>query len=61
MVEEVCVLEQSGYIFDYQDKIVLVEGQKVNTFDEMFELVNQEKYRSRESLEVVLIPLVSGG
>jgi hypothetical protein len=60
-IEEVCELEQARYIFFYKDKMVLIEGQKVNTFAELVEFANQEKYRGRESLEVVLIPAVVGG
>jgi hypothetical protein len=61
LVEEVSELEQARYIFDYKGKIVLIEGQKVDTFDELVEFADQEKYCRRESLEVVLIPLIAGG
>ena len=61
--EEVRDFEQARYfLFSYgNDAIVAVEGQVVNSYEELLQLASQEPYKDKESLEVVLLPAVVGG
>ena len=61
--EDICELEQARYRFSYgSGVVVMVEGQVVNSYDELVQLAAQDKYKDREFLEVVLIvDLVAGG
>ena len=55
-------LEQAKNHFDYESEtIVLVEGQVVNSHEELVRLSTQEQYKDREFLEVVLLPFIDGG
>jgi hypothetical protein len=46
---------------NFQAAIVMVEGRHVHSFDELTELLKQEKYRGKELLEVIMAPAVVGG
>ena len=62
--EETRDFEQVQYfLFSYGDSaIVLVEGQVVNSYEELLQLAAQDCYKDKESLEVVLLPAaISGG
>ena len=59
--EEVCELEDAGYLIDFIDRIVVVDEQEVRSYEELVKMVNQEKYRDREIIEVVQIPAITGG
>ena len=59
---DICDLEQAKNRFDYgSEAIVLVEGQVVNSHEELVKLASQEKYKDKEFLEVVLLPFIVGG
>jgi hypothetical protein len=53
--EDVCELEQAKYLLNFDRGIILVEGQRVYSYDE------QEKYKNKEFIEVVGILPISGG
>ena len=61
--EEICELEQAEYRFSYGGAaVVIVEGQVVNSHEELVRLATQDDFRDREFLEVVLVvDLVAGG
>ena len=60
--EDICELEQAKYRFTYsQDVLVVVEGQVVNSYEELVQLANQDNYKDKEFLEVELIPGIVGG
>ena len=61
--EEVRNFEQARYfLFSYgANAVVLVEGQVVNSFEELVQLAARDCYKSKESLEVQLLPAVVGG
>ena len=41
--------------------MIVVEGQLVNSFDDLVELAKQERHRGKEFLEVEIQPLLAGG
>ena len=60
-VEEVRDIEQSRYLF-LADAMILVEGHRINTYDELIQLATRDEYKNQEFLEVVLLPIeVAGG
>ena len=58
----ICDIEQTKHRFVYgTETIVMVEGQVVNSHEELVQLANQESYKDKEFLEVVLLPFIIGG
>ncbi len=58
----------NGHVFELEQaknlnykEIVLIDGRRVNSFNELLELVKQENYKKKELIEVVLIPAIAGG
>jgi hypothetical protein len=60
---EIRELEQARYfLFSYgSGTIVVIDGQVVNSYEELVQLASQEHYRDREFLEAMVAPLFSGG
>jgi hypothetical protein len=55
-----CDLEHARNL-NFSGAIVLVDGRRVSSYDELVRLVSQNVYRNRETIEVVILPLVTGG
>jgi len=61
--EEIRDFEQAQYfLFSYgASAVVMVEGQVINSYEELVQLATEDCYKDKESLEVVLLPAVVGG
>jgi len=59
--EDVCELEQAKYRLNFDDGVLLVEGQTVHSYDELVKLATQDNYKNKEFLEVVLLQVIEGG
>jgi len=59
--EDVCELEQAKYRLNFDDGVLLVEGQTVHSYDELVQLATQDNYKNKEFLEVVLLQVIDGG
>ncbi len=59
--EEICEVEQAGYLLDFAGRMVMVEGQRVQSYQDLVRLASQEKYLQREYLEVIQLPAILGG
>jgi PDZ domain-containing secreted protein len=59
--EDLCELEDAKYLLDFTGRIVVVDGQEIRSYDELVKIVDQEKYRDQEFIEVVQIPAITGG
>ena len=59
--EDICELEEARYLLVFADRIVVVDGQDVHSYEELVKVVSQEKYRDQEFVEVVQIPAIQGG
>jgi hypothetical protein len=59
--EDVCELEQAKYCLNFDEGVFLVEGQTVHSYDELVQLANQNNYKNKEFLEVVLVQAIEGG
>lgn len=61
LVEEVLDIDQARYLV-FSNAQIVVEGQPVVSYEELVQLAAQKRYRNREFLEVVLLPIeVAGG
>jgi len=61
--EEVHDFKQAQYfLFSYGNSAtVMVEGQPVNSYEELLRLAFRDCYKDRDTLEVLLLPAVIGG
>ena len=59
--EEICDLEEARPILNFDGRLILADGQRVNSFDELLRLVAQDKYKDAETLQVVVLPAIMGG
>ncbi len=59
--EDIYGLEEVKYLFNFAEQIVVIDGQNVRSYDELVEIVSQERYRNQELIEVVQIPAITGG
>jgi hypothetical protein len=59
--EDVCELEEARLFLSFVSGVIVVEGQRVRSFDELFQLVSQERFRDKDFIEVVQVPPVEGG
>ena len=59
--EDICELEEARYLLVFADRIVVVDGQDVHSYEELVKVVSQDKYRDQEFVEVVQIPAIQGG
>ena len=59
---DICEIEQAKNRFEYSyDTVILVEGQVVNSYEELVEFASQDQYKDKEFLEITLLPLIVGG
>jgi hypothetical protein len=59
--EDICELEEVKYLFNFTDRIIVVDGQTVYFYDDLVVLVSQEKYKDQEFIEIVQVPMIEGG
>jgi hypothetical protein len=58
---EVCEMEQARNRLDFEHGIFLVDGKRINSYEELAALASQERYANQEFIELVLLPPISGG
>ncbi len=59
--EDICELEEAKYLLDFANRIIVIDGHGVRSYDELVKIVSQEKYSNQEFVEVVQIPAIAGG
>ncbi|MFC2013346.1 hypothetical protein ACFLU8_00395 [Chloroflexota bacterium] len=62
--DEICDLEQAKDILFRSSGIlthVVVEGQLIQSYEDLVQLISQEQYKDREFLEVRELPIMPGG
>ena len=60
--EEIRDFEEAGEFLNYNsDTMISVEGKLLSCYDELVRLASSESFRNKEFLEVVILPLMSGG
>ena len=59
--EDMCELEEAKYFLDFESQIIVIDGQHIRSYEELANIVSQEKYRDQEFIEAVQIPATTGG
>lgn len=59
--EYICELSEARDYLNFNEGVFLVEGQGVNSYDELVRIVTRDKYKNKEFIEVELLNLVWGG
>ena len=59
--EDVYELEDARFLLVFTDRIVMVDGQEVHSYEELVQIASREIYKDQEFIEVVQIPAVQGG
>jgi hypothetical protein len=59
--EELCEPEEAKYLLDFSGRVVVIDGHKIHSYEELLKIVNQEQYRDQEFVEVIQIPEIMGG
>jgi hypothetical protein len=54
-------LEEAGHRLNFSDAVILADGKRVHSYDELIRLAALDNYKDKEFIEVVLLPLISGG
>jgi hypothetical protein len=54
-------LEEAASRLNFQHGVILVDGQRVRSYDELLRLAASDRYRSQEYLEVVVVIAIAGG
>lgn len=60
-VEDAFEIEEAQSRLNFKSGIVLVEGQRVNSYEDLVRLARQDKYKNREFIEVTVVLYISGG
>jgi PDZ domain-containing secreted protein len=58
---DICELEEARHRLNFDDAVILVDGKRVRTYDELVQMVVRDNYKDKEFIDVVLLPLISGG
>jgi hypothetical protein len=59
--EDVFELEEARNRLNFKRGIILVEGQRVESYDGLVRLASQDKYKNKELLEVDVVLTIAGG
>jgi hypothetical protein len=59
--EEIRDFEEAEKFLSNWGMLVVVEGQVINSYQELVKLANQDSYKNKEFLEVTVIPFIEGG
>jgi len=61
--EEFCDLEQAKHRFNYGNEafLIVVDGQLINSYEELLQLAELDCYKDKEFLDVLLLPIAGGG
>ena len=59
--EYVCDLEEARNYLNFDSGVILIEGRMIHSYEEFVQVAAQDKYKNMESIEVVLLPTITGG
>jgi hypothetical protein len=57
----ICELEQVKLRLDFNSCLLLIDGKRIHSYDELAQLASQEQYKDKEFIEAVLMPVMAGG
>ena len=59
--KEICDFEQAKYFPFGQDVVIVVEGQVIRSYEELGQLVDQDRNKDKAFLQVMFLPIIVGG
>ena len=59
--EDIFDLEEAKDRLNFDDGIIMMEGQTIHSYSELLEVAHQENHRDKEVLEIVLLQVIIGG
>lgn len=59
--EEIRDFEQAKYLPFGHNVIIVVEGQVIESYEDLIQLAAQDRYKDKEFLEVMFLPIIVGG
>jgi hypothetical protein len=59
--DQVWDVEQAKDRLSFKGKVILVDGRRVRSYDELVAVVTQERYADKEFIDVVIMPVMAGG
>lgn len=59
--KEICDFEQAKYFPFGQDVVIVVEGQVIRSYEELVQLVDQDRNKDKAFLQVMFLPIIVGG
>jgi hypothetical protein len=59
--EYVCDLEEAKNYLNFDGGVILIEGRMIHSYEEFVQVASQDKYKNRETIEVALLPTITGG
>ena len=57
----ICELEQAESRLSFDEFMVLVEGKRVRSYNELLQLATQDTFKDNDLLEVVVLKKMAGG
>jgi hypothetical protein len=60
-MEDLYELEEAQRLLNFESGMIMVDGERVGSYEELVKLVGQDKYKDREFIEVVGILPIAGG
>jgi hypothetical protein len=58
---EIEEFETAKYFPFGMETIIAVEGQQITSYEELLKLVEQDRFKRKRFLEVLFLPMISGG
>ena len=59
--EYICGLEEARNVLNFDEGIFIIEGQGVHSYDDLVNIVTQEKFKNNEYIEVEWLYMIGGG
>jgi len=59
--EYICDLEQAIEYFDFKQGVFTIEGQSIQSYEELFKIASQDKYKNKEYLVIEWLQVIGGG
>ena len=59
--EEIQDFKQDKHFHFGHDVIIVAEGEVIRSYDDLVQLVAQERYKDKKFLEVMFLPIIVGG
>jgi hypothetical protein len=59
--EYIYELEQARDFLNFREGVFVIDGQGVQSYDDLVRIATQDKYKDKEIIDIVLLHLIDGG